>query len=265
MRIVASRPLLRTDRLYYSRNMKRLMLEDMSNFQEVALYHGSDEPSVEKARRDDVMLSFLLEFGKDYGWNTHLYLDCDIKSRSTRPELHMMMEHARERRFELVLCESFAYLGTGRETLGILDTLSEWHVQCCSINTLFPFVGTKLAGLALTELHDLITAGEFDPKYTDAIVTICRAVRALQSEKIKRSIREARQQGKNIGRPPRKREAIMPLLKARKSIPAIRATVNASLSTIYRAEQDLLKSSRASSKPEIAADIDSAAICTKIH
>ena len=243
----------------YSEGMKGLMF-DPSKFHEVGLYHVTDERSVDKALRDDVGLSFLQDYGKHFGWNTCLYLD--FKRKSTRPALRRMMKHARAPKFELVLCETFAYLGTCQEMLEVLRMLSERHIECWSLSSLSATSFMDRVPRNISEVYDLIRDVDVDPEYADEIATIWRAVRDLNSARGTKSIEEARQQGKRIGRPADigARAEITKLLEEHKSTAVIKATVNVSLATIYRMQKEWLKS-KASGKPEI---IDSGASCTTI-
>ena len=233
--------------------MKPLTSEDdLSKYHEVAIYHWSDKRTAEQAVLNDVFFRILEKFGEEQKWNLHGYFDWDSKRKSTRPGFDFMMEEAHAQKFKLIVCFDLDFLfpGTARETLDIIDKLTKWRIRYCSMMTLlYPFVDMVVPHLTVMELYNLIAKDDFesDPKYSDELVAIRLAERERHSARSKKGTDKRQQAGKDVGRPPRKRDKVMKLLADGHSLAESITEVGASRATGYRA-YDTHRKSRSSLK-----------------
>lgn len=220
-----------------SDHVRRLRYADIRS---AAVYHSTAERSFKKAAKD-VFGQALLEYVLEREWELHAYLDYDVGRKSARPLFDLMMDHARQGKFNLVLfwsLDDFCH-GTACEMLRAFEKLRNLHVQWLNFMELLePVVDIKLT-ISRRKLRELTSAEDVaDPAYLADAVAMRLAESERRSTKHRRIAAENKIGGRPGGRRPVVREKSIELFKAGKSPAAVIAMLGKSKrASVHRAYQ----------------------------
>ena len=170
----------------------------------------------------------LCQFAEARGWTiAGEYVDAGVSgSKDSRPELNRLMADAKRRRFDVVLVWKLDRFARSLRHL---------------VNALAEFESLNIAFVSLSDNLDLSTAS--GRLMFQIIGAMAEFERALIQERVKAGIRNARANGKHIGRPPKCVDvAMVAQLRAQgASWRAISNQLGVGLATLHRAARGRYK------------------------
>ena len=142
--------------------------------------------TLNKGQDVDMQLVELRQFCATNGWTiAHEYVDCGISgSKSSRPQLNRLMQHAAAKRFDAVLVWKLDRFG--RSVRHLVNAIAD----------------LEAAGVSFVSLKDSIDLSTPQGRLMFQIIAaMAEFERALICERVKSGMANARSKGKRIGRP----------------------------------------------------------------